>query len=732
MPRGSPLSVAGGVTISQPTAAVTAAWNINQGSATVGGSVTLGGTNTTTGRIARIASTTGSLSIAGNLIYNCASSRPQSAVVDLSTGGGTGALTLGGALSLANGSGTLLPGSSGSTVNYAGTSVAQSVTLASSIAYNRLSVNNTSPSGATLSGAVTPTNVSGDLRVQSGVLSTGGFAVTGAVPATFEVADGATFRLTGASGMAGGFGYAGARTTEYGGVFRSGRSDGRRGGLRPSDSQRCARWCTGHARDCGHDRHCRFLYALCDIHDRFIRYRRKHSRVSGAGAQTVPAFPYDHLVISGSRGAASITVAPSGSVGVAGVFSPVATFTSGGYLTAGSTIDLRGGNQAVPLFPYHHLALNGSGTKSAAGTFTAQGDFTIGAGTTFNAASFTHVVRGNLTVNGIFTGGTGTLELGGSSIQQINGASFTATGLTVNNPAGVALNGLSLTVDGNLSLQSGTLSTGPNEVAIGPAGSVSRVAGHVAGTLRKPFSSGSPSRLFEIGGATSYTPVTLSFAGITTPGSVAATSLAGDHPEIAASGIKAARSVNRYYRLTNNGVTFTTASSTFGFTAADIDPGANTAAFVVRRYVTPAWFLTTTGTRTGTSTQATGLTALGEFAVGEGGAPYPGTSLVDAVPGSIPANGTSTSTVTVRLKDDQGNNITGGGDAVTVTTSNGSLGSVTDNGNGTYSAILTSSTIAGPAVLRSTVNGAADRRYRGGHAGPRPRLARDIDNQRQP
>jgi hypothetical protein len=70
-------------------------------------------------------------------------------------------------------------------------------------------------------------------------------------------------------------------------------------------------------------------------------------------------------------------------------------------------------------------------------------------------------------------------------------------------------------------------------------------------------------------------------------------------------------------------------------------------------------------------------------------------------------DGVSTSTITVDLKDGFGNNITTGGDAVTLSitpTALGSLGSVTDNLDGTYSATLTSSTTAGTDNITGTVN----------------------------
>ena len=81
---------------------------------------------------------------------------------------------------------------------------------------------------------------------------------------------------------------------------------------------------------------------------------------------------------------------------------------------------------------------------------------------------------------------------------------------------------------------------------------------------------------------------------------------------------------------------------------------------------------------------------------------------ISANPASIPANGTSTSTITVQAKDGNGNNLTSSGRHVTLSTSAGSLGSVTDNGNGTYTATLTSSTTPGTANITGTIAGTTD------------------------
>jgi hypothetical protein len=91
-----------------------------------------------------------------------------------------------------------------------------------------------------------------------------------------------------------------------------------------------------------------------------------------------------------------------------------------------------------------------------------------------------------------------------------------------------------------------------------------------------------------------------------------------------------------------------------------------------------------------------------------GGVADTGTSTISASPASISANGTSSSTITVQLKDAGGNNLTTGGDSVVLSTTAGSLGSVTDNNNGTYTAILTSSTTIETATISGTLNGAGN------------------------
>mgnify|MGYP001627774361 CR=1 FL=1 len=89
------------------------------------------------------------------------------------------------------------------------------------------------------------------------------------------------------------------------------------------------------------------------------------------------------------------------------------------------------------------------------------------------------------------------------------------------------------------------------------------------------------------------------------------------------------------------------------------------------------------------------------------GAASPATTSISASPTVILNNGFSTSTITVQLKDNEGNNRTVGGETVVLSTTDGALSSVTDNSDGTYTATLTSSVVAGTATISGTLNAVA-------------------------
>jgi hypothetical protein len=193
--------------------------------------------------------------------------------------------------------------------------------------------------------------------------------------------------------------------------------------------------------------------------------------------------------------------------------------------------------------------------------------------------------------------------------------------------------GGNVTVSTTLTLTDGAVRTGAANILIvsnNAAAAVARTGGFVEGNLRRAFPTGANvTRTFDVGTGTSHTPVAISFASIATAGSVTVSSTAGDHPLIGISAFDRAFTVNRYWTLTNVGIVFTNYSATFSFVAGDLDTDTNTANFQVQRF-SGTWNNTTTGVQTGTSTQATGLTAFGDFAVGEF-APIAGSGSFSAV-----------------------------------------------------------------------------------------------------
>jgi hypothetical protein len=195
----------------------------------------------------------------------------------------------------------------------------------------------------------------------------------------------------------------------------------------------------------------------------------------------------------------------------------------------------------------------------------------------------------------------------------------------VQNGGGASLDpGAPRLITQTLTFVSGNITNTPTSVlTIDPGGSIvgASNSGHVVGTLEKTVPAGSPTVTFEIGDGTNYLPVTTAFAG-SPGGTLSARTDAGDLTVPAGSDLDYSKSVNRNWTLTAGTLgAFTSCTGTFRFAAGDVDGGANTANFVVRKLDGGTWAATTPVAQNATDTQASWTTGFSQFAIGELSAP---------------------------------------------------------------------------------------------------------------
>jgi hypothetical protein len=266
--------------------------------------------------------------------------------------------------------------------------------------------------------------------------------------------------------------------------------------------------------------------------------------------------------------------------------------------------------------------LMGTNILKGAGGFNMLPTATLGIGHPQGVSTTTG--PGNIAVTGTRTfppAGTGSYIYNGLSAQSTgDGTLLSAANLTINNAAGVSCPN-DFYVAGTLTLTNGNLdvAAATKTLFVGASGSVSRTSGHVVGRMSKHFALGATvSNSFEVGDPLAYAPVDVTLHTVSVGESLAVSTVGGgEHPNLGTSIVIPGKDVNRYYRVENQSTVFGTADATFYYPAGEVDLGANTAAFAVAKYDAPNWTYPTVGTRTSTSTQATGMTSFSEFAIGE-------------------------------------------------------------------------------------------------------------------
>jgi hypothetical protein len=313
-------------------------------------------------------------------------------------------------------------------------------------------------------------------------------------------------------------------------------------------------------------------------------------------------------------------------------------------------------------YPHHvqlsnNTTLDGANGGATAGTaISAGGDLTIDSGSSLyldfggNNVTTDLIVAGNLNLTGnlswsqaagadMFLGGNFTnngatanlftnnrgLFLNGTGIQTFSGSyplSFIFPYLLIDKTAGTVVLARDIQISNTLTFTSGNVAvidaaTFTLNVTNNATGAINRVGlGHVKGNLRRSFATGTNTYLMTVGDTTIYAPVTIAANSVTVAGSMTVFTTPGEHSQIATAALDPTKSVNRTWTISQTGLTLTDYNPTFGFDASDVDGGANTSNFLVGRY-NAGWNYPTVGTKTATSTQATGETGYGEFAVAE-------------------------------------------------------------------------------------------------------------------
>lgn len=281
---------------------------------------------------------------------------------------------------------------------------------------------------------------------------------------------------------------------------------------------------------------------------------------------------------------------------------------------------------------------------------------------TINKASGTATFAGNTRIRGNISddgrlnalSGNRTITLDGASQQNLLGTATATTfyRVTLNNASGLSL-AHDLNISNLLTLTTGAVTTGSNRVYIQNGSNISSAGGadFIIGKLAKFYGTGSVTRTFEVGsltGGARYTPVSVRLGAVTTAGEFSVSTTAGDHPDIANSGVDAAKSVNRYWTLAADTVAFNGNNNNrviFTFVAADVDAGAVTGSFVAGRYNGSTWNTITPTGRTATTTTVSGAsltqtTLPGAYQLGEA-------KPVVATPGDLNAFETATASTAV-------------------------------------------------------------------------------------
>lgn len=304
------------------------------------------------------------------------------------------------------------------------------------------------------------------------------------------------------------------------------------------------------------------------------------------------------------------------------------------------------GNTTVKVLSNTTLTINGDLTIAASGNVDNEGTIEINGDWINNG-------------NGLINGSTGEVVLNGNAQQTIGGSNATTFhDLTIDNSAGVDLTAPSMGIAGTLAIDDAIVTTNSNFVNILNGGSLTRTTGWIFGNLQKYVPTGSSSRTYEVGNSGSYTPVTLGFSGVSTPGGFRVDAVAGAHPNAASGCFNGGNYIGQYWNFSTTGVSPLNYTATFNYTAAEVAGAPDYSLVKIGRYSGGSWsFPAVNGVPSGTQTSTLGGTGTGAYFIGQGNVEICGNGIDDNCNGQIdegcgactgfPAPGATTTTETL-------------------------------------------------------------------------------------
>jgi len=297
-------------------------------------------------------------------------------------------------------------------------------------------------------------------------------------------------------------------------------------------------------------------------------------------------------------------------------------------------------------FTIDNLAVTGIQlTNSSTGTLTVA-KVLSGTGEFIQDTNAILTIAGTSTITTLTASANGnTVSYTGTAAQTVHAGTYQTLDVSGNTNGSINITA-DTTANTALSLGATILTTNSNKMIMGTGTTWSRTSGYVFGTVRKVVN-GSTSFTFPVGDIVNYSPLDLTINSVTNSSSIDVSTTQTDDPDTTAgtSGIDKDKSVNRFWSVINNGLTFGNYDIGLHFVNGDIDAGTSPTDMTIAKKSAGTWSIVSS-TCTLTSCTGTGLTSMSEFQIGVAVSSTSSTSSSSNASSGDSSFSTSTSVVT--------------------------------------------------------------------------------------